>query len=240
MFIVESPSIQDCAVDRHEGGAIGELCKLLELPAVTRDVACKADLELAGKLYAKSGSDMLHISAHGCGDGIGLTDGTFVTWDDFFDIFKFPPGAILSFSSCSTLVGGKLLECAAGQAFPPSRIFGYEDTVTWADGAIASLCLTRMGSGLDFDGDEAFAFISSIFLMLKINIHSAVISEEKKKYITLTGRDAFRYLLNFAIGESVGKRSEYFEGIVTKRLGDMGIGVLGNHGSDGCSAETRD
>jgi hypothetical protein len=91
VFIVESPSANDLLNDRVEGGALCGALQLAEIPhayslATTRKVLETSLFERLPKLLQSSEFvdrlPILHLSMHGNGEGVGLTCGDFLTWDE--------------------------------------------------------------------------------------------------------------------------------------------------------------
>src|SRR5688572_4013746 len=87
VYVIESPSASDLLDGRTEGQA---LCGVLDLAEIPRSYSLVTNLDtlssaLTSRLveaWERFGVlPVLHLSLHGNEDGVGLTDGTFVTWD---------------------------------------------------------------------------------------------------------------------------------------------------------------
>jgi hypothetical protein len=91
VIIVESPSAQDFFVDRAEGRLIQAGLQLAGIPCMLRtviDTACMSKALTQGILEVcekNHGLPVVHISAHGNRDGIELTNGCFMPWQELID-----------------------------------------------------------------------------------------------------------------------------------------------------------
>lgn len=116
VYIIESPSPRDLSDGRTEGNALCETFKLAGIKhsyslAVNLDEFLRA-LALGEGLpfldaYRKHGEEapVLHLSMHGNTDGVQLTDGRILSWDDLRDILSpinsaLPLGLMVTFSTC--------------------------------------------------------------------------------------------------------------------------------------------
>ena len=113
VHVIESPSPQDLLDGRTEGRALGEALKLAEIPqcyslatdARTLTTALGERLQAAVRHYKST--PILHFSAHGNSNGIGLTGGQFICWSDLEEMLRpihrfFDNGLLVCMSSCES------------------------------------------------------------------------------------------------------------------------------------------
>src|SRR5690348_4084510 len=93
VFLVESPSEADLAEDRGERGVIKPIAELLGIPCATEQVISKRGLvECLTYRFPQAVSiypghvPILHVSAHGNQNGIGLSNGDVLDWVQFKEI----------------------------------------------------------------------------------------------------------------------------------------------------------
>jgi len=151
VYIVESPSSADLFDGRTEGGVLRETLKLAEVRAEYRlatnvgffDKAIGEELlglANASKADSTAYLPMLHISAHGNPDGIELTDGTFLHWDDLrlrlHPINEALNGLlIVGLSSCHGSSGLRMAAWETGPR-PFGLLFGHHGEASWSDLAL--------------------------------------------------------------------------------------------------------
>lgn len=101
ILIIESRSPQDIFDDRYESGTLKQILKLQGIHAKNIEVVDRKFLSKAIKYAEKEHIRYIHISAHGNPDGFALTDGDFITWNEFDEI-AWPrlKKTCLCFSSC--------------------------------------------------------------------------------------------------------------------------------------------
>lgn len=148
VYFVESPSPDDFFIGRSEGGVIAQAARLNQIPCAGRCVASGPTLEkaLICGLYAEmlKNSDrlpMLHISAHGNGEGISLTDSTFISWDQLRKYLKplnkaFAGNLFLCMSSCEGASASRMSMHVNDLEFPYSMLVSNYGTPTWSETAI--------------------------------------------------------------------------------------------------------
>ena len=89
VYIVESPSAPDIYHGRSEGYLVSNAVRLDGIPSVTRtainaeafEAALRLGLPEAMKLHPDL-TPVLHLSAHGSTDGIQLSSGETLSWQD--------------------------------------------------------------------------------------------------------------------------------------------------------------
>ncbi len=144
IFILESGSQEDHDAGRREGPVLRGLMPLLDMDCECRSVQNLTEYRQAVDEFNGDGYCILHISAHACAEGFGLTDGTLIAWDRLFrDVdFKSSKGTGLCLSACSTMgKDSSLIEIASAIPVRPQWIFGYDKDVSWTRSASASVSL---------------------------------------------------------------------------------------------------
>jgi hypothetical protein len=89
VFVLESPNDADFYEGRSEGFALARALRVAGITVETRSVCSQAMfqrglndfLEICRQTLAPQLLPLLHISAHGNRDGIALTDGRMITWN---------------------------------------------------------------------------------------------------------------------------------------------------------------
>ena len=127
IFVAESVSAENFYSSRWEGYVVEEIVRLLGGQTLYRIVITPEFLTKAILLAAKNKYDVFHLSCHGDNTGIGLTDGTDLSWKQLADRFQeglhMPSALILS----SCLGGDKGIAQAFGKhERRPKVIFGTE------------------------------------------------------------------------------------------------------------------
>ena len=158
VFIIESPNSSDIASDRSEGASLSSALKLagsdnvLFSPRNLHEFTSCFDSMLDQLGPYISNNDlrfpMVHFSAHGNEQGIGLTSGEFVSWATLStslinaakEIQLLDPTDqmamwLLSFSTCKGAHARQLL--STGVPSPCCGIVGPVENVTWQDGLTA-------------------------------------------------------------------------------------------------------
>lgn len=148
VHIVESPSAGDLLYRRGEGNALSEHLRIAEIPhryllATTRDTFVKAltrmiDDEIDGGFERYP---VVHISAHGNTEGIGLTDGTMLEWHELREILepitaRMKGWLLVCLSSCEGYNGVRMAMRAEDQHVFWNLV-GCAADVAWEDAAIA-------------------------------------------------------------------------------------------------------
>lgn len=185
VYVIESPSDIDLLDGRTEGRA---LCETLRLACVDHGYSLVTTLQslryaLKDRLI-EIGSHfphkipLLHLSVHGNDDGIQLTDGCFLSWDELRQelnpLMHALNGVLLiGMSSCKGLAGIRMA-MFEGEEKTFGFLVGNAGDVKWHDGAIAfstfyhllfkgrtvQHCVAQMNAASDdgrfmvFDGDK--------------------------------------------------------------------------------------
>lgn len=106
VMVIESRNADDHFKGRQEGVGLCELLKLSGIEHRYREVINREFLTKALLEVGYSEARYVHISCHGNSKGIELSDGDFVTWDEFHDLVwsecgKALAGRVLVFSACA-------------------------------------------------------------------------------------------------------------------------------------------
>jgi hypothetical protein len=154
VYIVESPSAVDLYHKRFEGEILSRALSLANIPSVHKLVVNKeafnAALTVGMTDYISLPNALppvLHISAHGFNDGIQLTSGEIITWDELSNmvapINKGLNGyLLLCMSSCEGITGCTM--AMTDKELPFFGIIGHLGKPTWSDTAIAFASLYHL------------------------------------------------------------------------------------------------
>lgn len=160
VYILESPSLDDVAVGRSEGEMTSQLVKLIgwksQRLAVTRLEHFESAFTKLGKILNQSnpGFKLLIISAHGCDEGIFLTDGTMVEWESMFPLLgENAQDLTIVFSSCSVLAEDTMRTFLENSQFAPNHVIGFREDVGWSSAAVAVCLILKMLAREERDWD---------------------------------------------------------------------------------------
>lgn len=162
VHMIESPAPDDLFDGRTEGRMLWEALRLagirtwyrLAATVATFDRALQAELVSAITYYRAL--PILHISAHGKEEGVGLTDGSFLTWQQLHDrlvpLNRALGGAlILCMSSCFDARGCRMA-MRENESLPFHAMVGHFGSPTWSDAAVAFVAFYHRlfkGAGVD-------------------------------------------------------------------------------------------
>jgi hypothetical protein len=147
VFVVESTSHEDQRRGISEGPKLVEIASQLGLPAVCHTVTNAQDFDeclrddLPQVVNREKTLPMLHISAHGNGDGLILTSGEIIKWWDLKVELAAANkachgGLIVCMSSCEGVAGLKMVMQTEGP-MPFLVMVGCKTKPLWAEAAIA-------------------------------------------------------------------------------------------------------
>jgi hypothetical protein len=150
VFIVESPSANDLLDDRVEGRALCSALQLAEIPHAYSLVTTRKALEdslferLPRLMQLPQFLDrlpILHLSMHGNNEGVGLTDGNVLTWDELRELITplmnvMSGGLLICMSSCFGIGGCRMVMNQTAD-HPFWAIIGNKQDATWANAAVA-------------------------------------------------------------------------------------------------------
>ncbi len=148
VYIVESPSAEDVQDNRSEGSLIQRALTLIGIDshvliAVDRTRFREALQKGFFETWIEKGgkNPLLHISAHGTGQGLQLTNGDFVSWAELRGLLvplnrAMNGNLMVSMSSCSGYTGC-MMAMSADADLPFLLLVGNTGKPTWSETAIA-------------------------------------------------------------------------------------------------------
>lgn len=181
VHVVESPSSRDLLDGRTEGRVLMEALALSQIPATynlvtdrpTLDTAIGERLQYALGIHQTY--PVLHLSLHGSNEGIALTNGCFLYWQQLREILVPINQALggyllVCLSSCYGEYG-VLMAMHENAPLPFSALVGHPESAEWDDSAIAFMTfyhrLFKGASASDAveamklaSGDSRFSFTS--------------------------------------------------------------------------------
>lgn len=137
-YVIESPADKDLFDGTGQSLVMGEICHILRWPCVSRIVTSKPMLKKAFKeIRTDSEVVMIHMAAHGNAEGIGLTDGEFIRWDELVEIgHKAFLEKIVVISACESDGSNGLCEAMRKAGTPAffvtgtQRLISHEEALT--------------------------------------------------------------------------------------------------------------
>lgn len=147
VHIIESPSANDLLDGRTEGRSLSEVLNLAEIPHCYNLVTNLETLNIALdtrllEAAEECGLDpILHLSMHGDKDGVGLTDGTRLSWSKLRTLLapltnEMEGGLLICMSSCFGSAGCRMA-MHGGTDQPFLALVGNNESVLWEDAAVA-------------------------------------------------------------------------------------------------------
>jgi hypothetical protein len=150
VYVLESPSAPNLYHGRGEGHLIREAVKLNGLPCTVRcaisrvafRAALRLDLLRLTTARAPACPPVLHISAHGFEEGIGLSNGEVLRWHELKDLLR-PINRVLKgyllvcMSSCKGYSGIRMAMALEDDDLPFCALVGTSGTPTWSETAVA-------------------------------------------------------------------------------------------------------
>jgi len=148
VFIMESPSSEDLLDGRTEGRALSEALRLSGTDSwycmvTSRKMLFRALQErlVAAINHFPKKNPILHFSMHGNQDGVGLTNGDFISWTELRAALAslnnaMDGGLLICMSSC---FGGSGCRMAMHEddEQPFWSLVGNENSASWSDAAVA-------------------------------------------------------------------------------------------------------
>ena len=147
VHIIESPSSTDLMDGRTEGRVLSEVLRLAAIPYcynLTVDRAVLSDALWPRLLEAREThgrEPILHLSMHGNAEGVALTSGEFLSWNNLRGLLRplvaaMQRGLLVCMSSCFGSAGCRMAMYTDNE--PHFRaLVGNSASATWADAAIA-------------------------------------------------------------------------------------------------------
>src|ERR1700681_2231859 len=147
VHIIESPSPEDLLAGRTEGAALSESLKLAGIKqcynlATNEETFLKAlGLRLGQAVKNLRAFPVVHFSMHGSENGLGLTDGQLIEWDQLATYFRSISEAlkwelIVSISSCFSARGIRMAMSERADS-PFHNLVGHPGSPSWEDAAVA-------------------------------------------------------------------------------------------------------
>lgn len=150
VHIVESPSATDLLSDQVEGRALCGALQLARIPHVYNLASNRETFRaaLSDRLVQALSTPtlqglrpILHLSMHGNDNGVGLTSGEFMSWDELHTelvplLNAMNGGLLICMSSCFGLSGCRMaMNTTMDQTF--WALVGNSHSVDWSDAAVA-------------------------------------------------------------------------------------------------------
>jgi hypothetical protein len=147
VYVVESPSDFDLLDGRTEGAALCEVLRLASVPFAYSLATTRAALDeaLTNRLYGEierySRWPIIHFSAHGNQEGIGLTDGHDVSWADLHFLMRdlkngMNGGLLTCLSACYGIAAAKM-DLRTDKDSPLFATVGHSGSPSWSTSAVA-------------------------------------------------------------------------------------------------------
>jgi hypothetical protein len=164
--VIESPSPDDIFDGRTEGRLLCEALTLAGIRSRYRVATNRTTFERAmhedigAAMVERRSFPIIHISAHGDEDGIGLTDGTRYEWPELQEHLTdinttLRGGLLVAMSSCFG-VNGCYMAMHDDGPLPFWGIAGHSGTALWSDSAIAFVAFYhRMFKGASVEEAQA-------------------------------------------------------------------------------------
>jgi hypothetical protein len=158
VLVIESGSSDDFFDSTLEGVSTHELLKRIGIDAELRFAVDNDNFGKALERFATGNFDVMHISAHGSGDAIHLTNDDYITWKklaELFQRYKCAPNAMIM-TVC--FAGSDSIDeafQAEGIKYRPGFVFGSKDARYYYDYVVAWAILYRMFYDKDFNKVDA-------------------------------------------------------------------------------------
>jgi hypothetical protein len=169
VYILESPSAVDLYHGRSEADMLRQAVNLNRIPCVSRIVvnsdAFRAALTLGLPEAMEANpqrTPVIHISAHGFDEGIELTNGDRLLWDELGELLR-PVNKALSgslficMSTCKGFSGQRMAMVTDDGDHPFLAIVGNGEEPTWPETAIAFASFYHLLAGGHYVGEEVQA-----------------------------------------------------------------------------------
>jgi hypothetical protein len=148
IHIIESPSPLDILKDNREGAVLTEGLKLLGIEnryymAINKSTFSNAIDQTMDNYKEGLFPAILHLSSHGNQDGVQLSDGVVIPWEELrtflIPINKLVSGSLMfCISSCEGFQGLKMAQILVGD-LPYKGIIGPDAIITWKESALGFL-----------------------------------------------------------------------------------------------------
>lgn len=178
IFIIESVGRRDLEADRCEGRALTQALSLAGLASSYQAVTNRLELVTAlDEIQRRLGPfnreeivvPMFHLSAHGNTDGIELTEGDFVAWDEL-RLMLWQVGdktgrlnkdghalAHITMSSCKGIYGAQMIFHPQS---PAVSLIGAEEDLSWSDALTAWIVFYHLILVKDYHPGSALPIVN--------------------------------------------------------------------------------
>lgn len=148
VFVIESPSAQDLYHRRGEGDIIRNAVELNGIKCIVKTAISRVAFEACLKIGLAEEMKMLpgyvpllHVSAHGNNEGIQLSDGYLMTWDELKSHLRplnkaLGGSLVICMSSCEGYSGIKMAMTTDDNELPYLALIGCGAMPTWGETAV--------------------------------------------------------------------------------------------------------
>ncbi len=149
VYVVESPSAPDLYHGRSEGNIVAQALRLDRIPCVAH-TAIDRDAFYGALVYGLSEAmkvfhghlPVLHFSAHGSVDGLQLSNGDFVTWDEMRTLLvpinnSLSGSLLVCMSACEGFHACQMAMTLDEEPHPFFATVGNLGAPTWSDTAVS-------------------------------------------------------------------------------------------------------
>jgi hypothetical protein len=149
VFVIESPSAADLYDRRSEGEIVRQAVELNGLCCVVKTAISLAAFDACLKVSLSRAMEtlpshipLLHISAHGNGDGIQLSDGKFMSWIELKERLRpvnraLGGSLVVCMSSCQGYAGIRMAMHVDEVDLPYLALVGCNSMPSWGETAVA-------------------------------------------------------------------------------------------------------
>lgn len=201
VYIVESPSSNDFLNNKYEGKILSGILDLALIKTkyllVTNKSSFKKALreKLIDAMEETEMFPLLHLSCHGDENGIGLTDGTTINWDELAELLT-PVNEMLQDMLCITIsscFGGLAAQMAITlkEKLPFFGLVGIVEEITWIESAIAFATFYFQAFYKKVRFSKAIEAMCSATGILEENVIKVLAKEMKESSISIV-EEAFR------------------------------------------------
>lgn len=156
VYIVESPSDVDMYHGRSERDLLQQAINLHNIPCICRTAISRTAFQACFQVGLVEAMQtfspripIIHISAHGCSDGIQLSNRELVSWSDLRELLLPVNRALgncllLNMSSCEGYFACRMAMRQSGTDHPFLSMVGHAGKPTWSDTAVAFATLYHL------------------------------------------------------------------------------------------------
>lgn len=149
VFVIESPSSIDLYHRRSEGEILQQAANLNQIPCIVKTAINYEAFEASLKIGLKEAMDdfkglipILHISAHGFEDGIQLSSGQIINWEQLAELLRplnqaLENSLLFCLSCCEGYSGIRMAMTEEDRDHPYYAIVANVEKPLWSDTAVA-------------------------------------------------------------------------------------------------------